>query len=64
MNLKEHLRDHLNGVADVALDLRDKKEKLLDTVLHNLKYRLVRRSNQQEVSDIIVSLVRIGLSCQ
>ena len=32
-----YLRDHSNGIADVALDLRDEKKKLLNAVLDNLK---------------------------
>merc|ERR550517_1712194 len=37
LQLTLNLRDHSNGIADVALDLRDEKKKLLNAVLDNLR---------------------------
>ena len=39
-----YLRDHSNGIADVALDLRDEKKKLLNAVLDNLYNQIAMKS--------------------
>ena len=41
---KVYLRDHSNGIADVALDLRDEKKKLLNAVLDNLYNQIAMKS--------------------
>ena len=39
-----YLRDHRNCIADVALDLRDEKKKLLNAVLDNLYKQTAMKS--------------------